>query len=215
MSAMPRSLFACALALAAFGTAAQAQAPAPGPAAGLTLNRDLPLKIESTSLEVRDKQRMASFIGNVVMTQGDATVRCKTLTVYYEDAAVGPPAKAKQPEQPGGSQRIKRVEAKGDVVVSQKDQTATGDNGVFDMRANTVTLTGKVVVTQGQSIVRGDQLFVDLTSGRYTMTSKGRVEMLMPPSKDAKSPATPPSPSASPGPSAAPKPAPSGPMRIN
>ena len=47
----------------------------------------------------------------------------------------------------------------------QKDQTATGDNGVFDMRANTVTLLGNVVISQGQNVVRGDRLTVDMTTG--------------------------------------------------
>jgi lipopolysaccharide export system protein LptA len=205
------------LALAAM-SGAFAQAPATNAPSGFTLNRDLPLKVESTTLEVRDKDRIASFIGNVLMTQGDATVRCKTLVVFYEDTA-GPAPKSKQAApppaqaQPGGSQRIKRVEARGDVIVAQKDQTATGDLGVFDMRANTVTMTGNVIVTQGKSVVRGDQLVADLTTGRYTMTSKGRVETLIDPnaknSKDAKSP----------GPAPAPPPvqrsAPAGPMRLN
>ena len=65
----------------------------------------------------------------------------------------------------GGEQKIKRLEAHGDVVVTQKDQTATGDIGVFDMKTNTVTLTGNVVVTQGQNVLRGEQLVVDLTTG--------------------------------------------------
>ena len=56
--------------------------------------------------------------------------------VYYEDTAVGPAAKAKQPEQPGGSQRIKGSKPRDAVGYSQNDQTATGENGVFDMRAN-------------------------------------------------------------------------------
>ena len=51
---------------------------------------------------------------------------------------------------PGGEQRIKQLEARGGVVVTQKDQTATGELGIFDMQTNTVTLTGNVVMTQGQ-----------------------------------------------------------------
>ena len=50
-------------------------------------------------------------------------------------------------------------------MVTQKDQTATGDLGIFDMKTNTVTLTGDVVMTQGQNVLRGDRLVVDLTSG--------------------------------------------------
>ncbi len=37
----------------------------------------------------------------------------------------------------------------------QKDQNAQGDTGIFDMRANTVTLIGNVVVTRGQDVLRG------------------------------------------------------------
>ena len=51
------------------------------------------------------------------------------------------------------------------MVVTQKDQTATGDLGLFDMKTNTVTLTGNVVMTQGQNVLRGERLVVDLTSG--------------------------------------------------
>ena len=56
------------------------------------------------------------------------------------------------------------------MVVTQKDQTATGDTGLFDMRTNTVTLIGNVVVTQGQNVLRGERLVVDLTTG----VSQGR-----------------------------------------
>jgi len=64
-----------------------------------------------------------------------------------------------------GGQQVRRVEAKGGVFVTQKDQTATGESGVFDMQANTVTLLGNVVISQGQNVVKGDRLTVDLTSG--------------------------------------------------
>ena len=69
------------------------------------------------------------------------------------------------PDAPPISQQIRRVEAKGGVFVTQKDQTATGESGVFDMQANTVTLLGNVVISQGQNVVKGDRLTVDLTSG--------------------------------------------------
>ena len=65
----------------------------------------------------------------------------------------------------GGGQRISRLEAKGGVTVIQKDQTATGDTGYFDMRANTVTLKGNVTVIQGKSVMQGDRLIVDMTTG--------------------------------------------------
>jgi lipopolysaccharide export system protein LptA len=87
---------------------------------------------------------------------------------------------------PGGEQRIKRLEARGGVVVTQKDQTATGELGIFDMKSNTVTLTGNpVVMTQGQNVLRGERLIVDMTSGVSRVESgkngQGRVQGLFQP----------------------------------
>ena len=65
---------------------------------------------------------------------------------------------------PGGSSQISKLEARGGVVV-QKDQTATGDRALFDMKSNTVTLMGNVLVSQGPNVLRGEKLVVDLTTG--------------------------------------------------
>jgi lipopolysaccharide export system protein LptA len=155
---------------------------------GFSQNRDKPLKITSASLEVRDKEKIATFSGDVHLVQGDTTLRSKTLVVFYDDEASAksdasksdasksdasksdaqktakPPAAAGADAAPM-SQQIRRVEVKGGVLVTQKDQTATGESGVFDMQANTVTLLGNVVISQGQNVVRGDRLTVDLNSG--------------------------------------------------
>jgi lipopolysaccharide export system protein LptA len=161
-----------ALAVAAFvGVAAlHAQQPGGPPNAlqGFSQNRDKPIKINSATLEVRDKQKMATFAGDVHLVQGDTTLRSKTLVVFYEDDTAPKPAKPPAGAAQAGTQQnqqIKRVEAKGNVIVVQKDQTATGENGVFDMRANTVTLLGNVVISQGQNVVKGDRLTVDMTTG--------------------------------------------------
>ena len=110
---------------------------------GFSQNRDKPIKISSASLEVRDKDKVATFSGDVHLVQGDTTLRSKTLVVFYDDESAPKPAKpppiAGAPDAPI-SQQIRRVEAKGGVLVTQKDQTATGESGVFDMQANTVTL---------------------------------------------------------------------------
>jgi lipopolysaccharide export system protein LptA len=83
---------------------------------------------------------------------------------------------------PGGQQRIKRLEAYGNVVVTQKDQTATGEVGIYDLKSNTVALTGNVLMTQGKNVLRGDKLMVDLATGAARVESgkngRGRVEGL-------------------------------------
>ena len=168
---VPRRPFLIAAALLALTGAPLNAQPSKGPPnalQGFSQNHDQPVHIEAATLEVRDKDKMATFSGDVHVTQGDTNLRCKTLMVFYEQDDVkddkSNSLKAATPG-PGGQQRIKRLEARGGVVVTQKDQTATGDTGVFDMKSNTVTLTGTVVMTQGQNVLRGDRLVVNLTSG--------------------------------------------------
>lgn len=230
MHPLHRNLLAGIALMLATASAAAAQPPPPqgqqpsGAMQGLTLNRDQPVKIESVSLEVRDKSRQATFSGEVKLTQGETTLKCNTLVVFYEDSAAPGPKKGKPQKQdpkqdpkaaaaPGG-QQIKRVEAKGNVFVTQKDQTATGDNGIYDLKTNSIELTGNVVVTQGQNVMRGERMVVDMTTGITRVESSksgGRVELLALPSsvKDTKSgpaPAPPPSP---------PKASPGAPTRLN
>ena len=148
---------------------------------GFSQNRDQPVKIEAAALEVRDKDKTAIFSGNVVVTQGDVIMKCKDLVVFYDqdDPKGGKPAtkgtmKAAEPG-PGGRQSIRRLEARGGVTVIQKEQTATGAIGIFEMRTNTVTLEGGVVITQGSNVLRGDRLVVDLaTSAAKVESAKGR-----------------------------------------
>ena len=167
------------------GVGALAQQGPSNPLQGFSTNRDKPVNIKAASLEVRDKEKFATFTGDVHVVQGDTDMRCKTLVVYYEDSSKDSKesVKAAQPG-PAGSSQIRRMEARGNVVVSQKDQIATGDRGDFDMRNNTVVLSGKVVVTKGLDVMRGERLVVNLTDGVSRMEG-GRVEGIINPKSNS------------------------------
>ena len=80
---------------------------------------------------------------------------------------------------PGGSSSIRRLEAKGNVVVTQKDQVVTGETAVFDTKANMITMLGGIVLTQGKNVLRGDRLMVDMATGVSRVESdSGRVQGL-------------------------------------
>ena len=181
----PFLIVAALLAIAGAPLHAQPSKGPPNALQGFSQNRDQPVHIEAATLEVRDKDKVATFSGDVKVKQGDTGLRCKSLVVFYEgNDADGKTLQAASPG-PGGQQRIKRLEARGGVVVTQKEQTATGETGMFDMKTNTVTLNGKVVMTQGQNVLRGDRLVVDLTSGVSRVESgkngQGRVQGLFQP----------------------------------
>lgn len=185
---------AFALALAASGDAfAQgAMSGVPNAMQGFSQNRDQPIQIEAASLEMRDKKKEATFAGNVKVVQGDTTMTSKSLVVFYDsgaEPATPPPANAANPKGaksaamqsatpgPGGSSSIRRLEAKGSVVVTQKDQVVTGETAIFDTRANLITMKGGVVLTQCKNVLRGDRLLVDMTTGVSRVESdSGRVQ---------------------------------------
>ena len=186
--------YAFAVALAAIaGSGAGAQnavTGVPNAMQGFTQNRDQPIQIDAATLEMRDKKKEATFSGNVKVVQGDTTMTSKTLVVFYEQApAAAPPANAKAAAKaapiqsttagPGGSSSIKRLEARGNVKVTQKDQIVTGESAVFDTKTNLVTMLGGVVLTQGQNVLRGDRLLVDMTTGVSRVESDtGKVQGL-------------------------------------
>jgi lipopolysaccharide export system protein LptA len=208
MSPRLLAILLASLALTAVAQAEPAQQSG-GAMQGFQMNRDQPVKIESNSLEVRDKQRQATFSGKVKLTQGETILQCQTLVIFYEDSAApagpkkgAPPPTAQKGGGPG-SQQIKRAEAKGEVLVTQRDQTARGDNGVFDVKSNSITLIGNVVLTKDTNVVRGDRMFVDLNTGisRVESDKAKRVESLF-------NPNSPPQPAPGPVPQKDAKPAP-------
>jgi lipopolysaccharide export system protein LptA len=186
---------------------------------GFSQNRDQPIQIEAASLEMRDKKKEATFAGNVKVVQGDTTMTSKLLVVFYDQSAAPAPAPAAAksvktgPIQsatpgPGGSSSIRRLEARGSVVVTQKDQIVTGETAIFDTKANQVTMNGGVVLTQGQNVLRGDRLVVDMTTGVSRVESdSGRVQGLFQSSGGSGPPGIP----GMPGSTAAPAPAPASP----
>ena len=166
-------------------TAATTSTGQPNALQGFSQNRDKPIQIDAARLEVRDQDKVATFFGDakadVKVIQGDTTMRSQKLVVFYEqDNKSGKTQKAASPG-PGGSSNIKRLEAKGNVIVTQKEQTVTGNEGIFEMKTNTITMSGNVVMTQNDNVIKGDKLIVNMETGlsRVEMPAGGRVNALL------------------------------------
>jgi lipopolysaccharide export system protein LptA len=164
----------------AAGAQPQAGNGPPNALQGFSQNRDQPIKIDAASLEVRDKDKTATFSGDVQLVQGDTVLNCKKMVVFYNNDA-----KTAGSKDGADEKSIRRIEVHGDVVVTQKDQKATADKGFFDMKTNVITLVGNVVISQGQNVVKGDRLSVDLTTSvsrvECAKSSQCRVQALLQP----------------------------------
>ena len=177
---------------------------------GLTESSKDPIDIESDVLVVHDKQKFATFSGNVKAVQGTTTLQAKELIVHYVGGdKLAPGAKKEGADQPapatkvadaqGGEAaakkdtQITKIEAKGDVVITSKDgQTTTSEWALYDLPAQQVTVGGNVVLTQGKNVLKGDRLVIDLKTGesRFEHTGDaaagGRIRALFMPKDAAK-----------------------------
>lgn len=155
---------------------------------GLNGDSKEPIKIDADKLDVLDKENKAIFTGNVVAVQGETTVRCTVMTVFYEGrggqqggagaARATTPAATPATGAPAQSNdsSVKRIECKGPVTVVSKTQAATSDNAVFDRANNIVIMTGNVALNDGPNITRGDKLVYNTVTGVANVTSGARVQ---------------------------------------
>jgi lipopolysaccharide export system protein LptA len=170
-----------ALAMAT-GFPARAESPRTAgnnPLGGMGQSSDQPVQIEAATLEVRDKNKTATFSGNVQVVQGDTTMKCQNLIVFYgQEIGVGENASATATASvktgggmPQNAQSIRRIEATGGVTVLTKDQNVVGERAVYDLKTKTITLSGNVTVSQGQNVIHGERVVVDTASGNARVES--------------------------------------------
>ena len=106
------------LALAVAAVPVAAQTTTQGRLSGLKMSGNEPIQIESDRLEVREKENIAIFSGNVSVVQGPTLLKAGKLTVYYAKDAGGSAAT--------GSAAIDKLQVDGGVYVKSDNQVATG-----------------------------------------------------------------------------------------
>lgn len=122
---------------------------------------DQPIDITADELEVRQKDNLAVFKGQVVVTQGDLKFSSQSLTVYYAT------------KEGASTPTISRLDAAGNVRLTSPSESVQGDWGVYDVDQRIVTLGGAVILERGDTTIVGDRLELDLQSGvtRFTNPS--------------------------------------------
>ncbi len=158
---------------------------------GYQASTDEPIDIEADLLEVDDKSKRAVFKGDVVARQGGFSLKARELSVHYTGQPGGDVAQANaQGDGDNDNASITRIEAKGKVLVSTKDdQTATSEWANFNVEKQVVTIGGSVVLSQGDNVLRGDRLVIDLKNGKSRFEvkdepGKQRIRGLFQPKQD-------------------------------
>jgi lipopolysaccharide transport protein LptA len=155
--------------------------------ASFKADRNAPMEVEADALDMLDASNRAVFTGDVAARQGELLLRTAELTVFYsgqsgmaftqagndaERKAKAPgKGQSKGPEKAQEKSELTRMEARHGVILTSKDQSASGKWADFDVKANTALLGGGVTVTRATAdpekpdVVRGERLKVDLTTG--------------------------------------------------
>ncbi len=140
----------------------------------LTSRKD-PIHIRSHDLEFFYEEKRIQYRGNVVVTQGDMTLKSDVLTVLYEDLAPTPAA-----SETTAQQRLKHIVAEGNVEITSGERRATSRKAVFNEEKRTVTLRGSAVLQEGSNRIKGDIVTVFLDEKRSVVKGgKGKRQAQM------------------------------------
>ena len=156
-----RTIFCTTILLAVLGPA-QAQTAAK-PAAKTTTtsitgskhDNSAPINISSDNFQGDLETKVGTYIGNVIVIQGDYKLRADKMNVHVVDG------------------KANTIDAAGNILFNSGIETASGDTGVYDLNAHTVTLDGKVVLTKMKNVMRGTHLVMNLDTNKAYLTAKG------------------------------------------
>ncbi len=196
-----------------------AAAPAQKPAGGVPLlpggGSKEPVSINAGKLDYYDKEQKLIYTGDVVVVQGDSTMKASVLTIFLEKSAPAPGHGEAQPAAPaapaaagvgpGQGSSVRHMDATGPVTLISKDQVGTGDSATYDKGEDKVYLNGNVTLSQGTNVTQGDRLIYDMATGQAQVfsgqTNGGRVMSVFTPGSGP--PGGPAKPAAAPKPASA------------
>jgi len=112
---------------------------------------DAPVSVGADHGELLGRQDRATLAGNVVISQGNLTLRAARTTLAFTTE--------------GGGFKIHRLDATGGVTVTKGDQSASGEVAIYDFDRRIITMAGGVVLKRGSDRLTGGRLVIDLNTG--------------------------------------------------
>jgi lipopolysaccharide export system protein LptA len=128
------------------------------------LRKNEPIEIVADKMEAYQEKKTIVFSGNAVARQGDITLKTDRLTVYYKRAEGKTEKVAGRELQTAGD--LDRIEAGGNVIITQKDLSATGEEAVYSHAAARFVMTGRPVLKQGENTVSGCKVIIYVNENR-------------------------------------------------
>lgn len=131
-------------------TAALAGAAGAGAQALAGHDTSAPVSFDAGNIDFDDRQNRVVLTGGVTVNQAGLTVRSNRMLANYTD---------------DGSLDVERITANGGVVVTRRNERASGDVAIYDFNRRLITMAGNVELRRGSDTLRGGRLVIDLASG--------------------------------------------------
>lgn len=128
------------------------------------LRRNEPIEIVSNKMEAYQDQKMVVFSGDAIAKQGDVTLKTDRLAIFYKKAEGKKEKIGKQELEVAGD--LDRIEAKGNVAITQKDLSATADEAIYYQDTAQFIMTGQPVLKQGKNTIKGCKVFIYVNENR-------------------------------------------------
>jgi lipopolysaccharide export system protein LptA len=147
---------------------------------------DEPIEITSNRMEAFNEKKLVVFYGNAIAKQGNKILKADQLNLYYKKEP-GKKVKVGTTETEGTGD-LEKVEAKGNVSLTQGGRTATGDEAIYLRDSGKVIMTGNAVLNEGKNSIRGDRviLFINEERGVVESNTKKQVKAIIYPQEKKK-----------------------------
>jgi lipopolysaccharide export system protein LptA len=136
-------------------------------------SRKEPIHIRSRDLEFRYDDKRITYRGDVVVTQGETTLKSDTLIVTYEEPTTEKGAAQPKLQNTSSQQQLKEIVAEGNVDITSGDRHATARKAVFNQATRTVVLSGNAVLQEGDNRVAVEKVTVFLVEKRIIVEGGG------------------------------------------
>ncbi|MCE9507262.1 MAG: hypothetical protein K8R48_02960 [Alphaproteobacteria bacterium] len=129
----------------------------------LKITTDADLMTAQDKIEFFGAEQRLDATGKATATHDSSTVTADVLSAYFDKDAAG-------------RMGLRKITARGSVVIKTAKETVTGDEGVYDVVTQKAVLTGKVLIRQGQNWLEGTSAHVDMTTGISQLLGSGNPE---------------------------------------
>jgi lipopolysaccharide export system protein LptA len=141
-----------------------------------------PIITEANTLELDNKNKTATFSGNVMAKQEQKgkeplLIYCDKMVIYSSEETGKKPSSSRsqgnEKKNPAQQNQVEKIVASGRVRVFNDKDRATGDTAVFYNTDQRIILSGKAEFWQGKNLIKGEEITVWIKEDRALVTSKG------------------------------------------